>query len=223
MDHYKELSKVTSIIGIAIAAVIGDFCRDWLRDQKVNSGLVLFIAVVFVVIVSQLSKLLINRFLNWAMWLRRLWLSHQFLEGVWIDIVKCQGNPIGFGVITVTGDADSIYFGGQDYFTSVESPGTFQSHAVIINWPIVTYTYSAHRGNKLNPLSSGFCQLRIEENVLGPPNHWTGVFIDLFDGTRHDVEAWKIEDKSTIKNLADPQKRKDTIKDLTLRYFGTSN
>lgn len=214
VNRYKDFATFSSVFSIAIAVVIWDFSRDWLLSRDVSVGLVLAIAVVIVVIIFQIMNLIIERFLNWAGWLRKLWLGNQYIEDIWIDHVKRDVSPYGFGVINVVGEDDSISFGGQDYDLAVEPQRMFHSHNVIINWPIITYIYTVQRTDKIQPHGSGYCEIRINETGSSSPNHWTGVFIDFFDGTRHDLEGWEIEDKSTIKKLNNPKTRKEIVKNL---------
>lgn len=221
VDNYKELVTISSMLGVAFAVIAGGFARDWLYDKGVSNDLVLILVLCFIVALSEISGLIIKRIISWSRVLRTFLLGRQYLEGTWIDMVKCNGNIVGYGLITVSSDLGSIYINGQDYSIAIEPQGTFESHNLIIDWPKITYIYSAQSPGKNNPLIEGISILNIHENIGSTPNHWTGVFVDLFDenNNRFHTEAWKIKDKSVIDKLKTPELREDSLKELIKKYF----
>ena len=214
MNRYKALSTLSSVLGIAIIAAFAKLFTDWLHSKGIPVWLIFALDICLIVVGSQILRVIIDRLIDRAHWIRALWLGEQFVEGIWLQYVRVADQLVGLGIIVVRADGGSIRFSGEDYDVQGKSISTFMSRAVFIDWPLVTFAYTAQRTFKKNPPRTGFSYWSFVENIKGTPKRHKGHFIDEFDGRRHDCEGWLIDNPDLLKRLADSIDRREVVLEL---------
>ena len=148
-----------------------------------------------------------------------MWLGDQSLDGCWFDAILRNGTIVFFTVNWIRTDLPTLRFGGDNYSLDGLPTGGHQTDTVVINWPVISYTSTSQRYKQNNPLTPSYGQLRLEENPAGPPYHWSGLFVDVFEGVFYQFEGWRVEDPLLLKDLCNPEKRSALIPVLAKKYF----
>lgn len=231
MGYYKDIETISSVLSVALAVLAGDYARIWLENIIVSGEgvrgklLVLALVLCIVVVLSQISEIIIKRIINCSKTVRKVLLGRQYLEGTWIDKTQHMKDVVGYGIIEISSDSDSIYINGQSFSKDFRAKGAFTGHTNAIEWPEITFVQSG--GNDSGSVQ-GFKSLHILENNGGVPNHWTGTFSDQLDEDKegmgphlvlYSTEAWKVTDKNIINKLNSPEYREKTLKALINNFF----
>ena len=84
---------------------------------------------------------------------------------------------------------------------------------MVIDWPVVNFTYGTHRRVGSTPLTSGFNHWKVDE-THDRPCRYSGMFTDHFEVIKFEVDGWKVTDEPTLQALKDPKRRRSAILDL---------
>jgi len=217
VSKYNELADLIFILTVLIALFLNDIAHEIIVDNLV----LLLISGFIIAVLSKIFPVLIKSIMYGNKNVRKKLLGKEYLEGKWIDEVRCNNEVIGYGLITVSSNLDSIRIDGEWYDTALNQKlDNFHSEHLQMEWPVITFVHQAHRGDKKEkPSIKGITVITIQVNIDSAPNQWIGYYVDELDSCYNNTVAYKILDRSIIKKLENTNTKKDAIKELIGKNF----
>ena len=219
MDRYNSAKLFFAALGISISVIFAQIATEWIKSKGLDNWLAAISAILIVLSVGKILEIVFNELFERIRWMRKLWLGDQFVEGIWFEVVFKDNVPSYYGLLTIRSDRSGVRIGGQGYDSDGSKLEFFQSNDVSISWPMLTYTYTAHRRSTANPINSGVENIIFEERDSAPPIRLTAVFTDIFTGDSHETEAWKVTDAEICDMISLPASRREAVRRLIGEFF----
>lgn len=214
MKRLKTLKEAISAVGVPVSALVGKQGEEYLANRTLPSPL-RFVLVFLLILVVYIG---IRRAAGWLLTLRslrRLVVRSQFVEGTWMDVVRLRGEVAYVGVLRFSVEEERLRITGENYTVDCVLENSFNSDMVDLDWPVVTFTYSADREVAGNAESQGFSRIRFAERD-GPPCRYKGFYQDT-NGRRADYIGWRITNSDELAAIDDPLKIREVIRAVVKR------
>ncbi len=148
--------------------------------------------------------------------LRKFVLGEQYIEGVWIDRVQSGGGMEFFGLINISPDDEKLCFSVENVDRTGGGSGRLVAKQIQMEWPTIVFK---SEGNSREPkYNEGIVSLQFE-GIQGVPNRFSGGCLDKNLIPPVVIEGWRITDEDMLKDLQDPEKRKQSLQKLIANYF----
>lgn len=220
----KTIKKIQTSMGVAVGVV---FSQELTRLGKAWLVFPGSYAVISLIIIS-ISVLLLNYlgselFSHWR-WLRKKLLGRQYIEGVWFDIMRCDGELLDVGISCMSYDDFNLTYRGQDYNLRTDLWAPFHARMLRLEWPRLTYIYSAQRQGEASAEMLGYGVLDFHVGAKGAPRTHSGQYFPFHAGKTICFESFRLnadKDAELLARLDEPETRKQALITLYNRYSRT--
>lgn len=214
MRRLKAFKEVLSVVGVPLSALAGKEGEAYLATLSLPPALRFGLAVILIIVVYLCIRRSADWVLSWR-WFRR-WIAGRYdVEGTWMDVVRQRGEVIYVGVLRVSVEREQLRITGENYGADGLLQDSFNSEQVALDWPVVTFTYTADRRATGNPESRGFSRIRFAERN-GPPTRYKGFFQDT-SGRRGDYGGWRVARREELARVDDPREIGGIVRGIVAR------
>lgn len=221
MDRYSRIGSLASAVALGTGVVLANASRGFLSSLQLTRWETVALEFLIIAVASVAIRTLLESWLFLAAPLRRLLLGGQFVEGIWIDILRHDSTVVSVGIVQIRASGSSLRYGGENYDLTGRYIGHFRSDMASLSWPGLAFKYSTFDitlGSEApGPFVQGFGEIHFDEATL-PSRRYHGDCIDSLMGKRHALEGWKL-DRADLRLLRDPQERGAAIVALARKYF----
>ncbi len=225
MDAYARISRLPTVVGIALGVALANTLRSWIDGIAHGAGTSLLIQAGVVVLISELSRHLSEHYLYGIRVLREQILRDQYVEGTWVECVTDHSTSTRrFGIITISPVPSGVLLTGENFDSVGDSVSTFCSDIVSITWPKLAYTYTEFESRRStheigNQDQAGRGDL-LFDLIRSAPQRFTGHFEETTHGRRYEMQAWRVNRKNNLlADLNSPQLRRDAVCALIASHF----
>ena len=211
MDRLEKISQVTQTLSLATSAVVGQQVSSWMERQKAFPAWLPPLAALLIVVVGlHVLQALLETLFSSLKPLRRLLLGNQFIEGIWFDLSQADGRPIVVGIARIMLAGSTVRFYGDDFSVDGTRQGHYMSDYASLEWPKLKYKYTYHVSGTRQLSNQGFGEAQFLARG-GPPQQYVGFHFDILEGQRVTYEGWRIEDRSILDKLDNPNTRRKVV------------
>lgn len=212
MIRLARISSVATGLGVTAGILASRATAKWFEDQNVREVIILASSVVIVAVLAQLFRIVITYVILNFRFTRRLILGRQYIEGIWIDLMEENGNPVSLGLTRINIIDGELKINGDDYDTEGMHTGYYSWEFFKYDWPRINYVYSYHRSDDNEVIRLGYGEILFDD-IGGTPFRYTGHYIDLKKGEQSRFEGWKLKDRNQMKKLNTPAGREAVVRD----------
>lgn len=217
----KKLEKFYRITNIGIVSVLLIFegkVRDLIHAPEVV-GYVATIAIL--IMLFKLLEWVIELFVERTIWLRRLILGDEYLEGVWCDKITID-DKFCYAILTITLDNEMYYINGSQFYIDGTLQHTWNTLASKYDDHIIRFLYHSTYYDNSDDDPYGYCIYCFEKkNLHHFPTTYNGKYKDIGkDQIERPFVGYKILRKDILKKLKAPEKHIETFREIVQFYFG---
>ena len=219
MNAYRRVHRLFDLISIGIAAAVAKLISDWITQISLGQEpkwVIVALTIIFVVLISELGSFLLKLIYVRLRFLRRLLLSGQFVEGVWIEFVTFDQEVKLTGLVQIDVDGYDLRLHGLSYNLDLDIEYHFWSRPdmLTVQWPVMRYAYEKR------PLHGGTLQFQGVTHLTfnpsnGRPQSYTGAYMDLGSGQLTGLEGMLVTDEQELQLL----KQHDKIPQILEKYL----
>lgn len=156
--------------------------------------------------------------------IRKKLIGQQYIEGTWFDIMKLDGQPMDIGISTFEYVDYEIRYKGQDYNLAKGSWAPYHTKMVKLEWPRLTYIYTAQRQDAKTVEMTGYGVLDFHVGTKGPPTTHSGQYLALQSSERISFESFRLNEKkdsNVLAKLVEPTTKRQALFALFEKYGST--
>jgi hypothetical protein len=213
LDMIKTIIRYTlNSAAVLIVGVIQSYFLI-IPNQKELSAL--FLAMLLLIL-SEIVFRLLQFIIDNSRIIRRLILTNQYFEGVWLDRVEFGNNFIQYGIIEISYNKGVYHVLGQSYSPEGKPLGNWESSA---SWASNKKLRYIHKSNFESPLIQDFDGItEIFFLCAGStyPNTYNGTYIDICPNPHKNRFIGERINKLDFKKLKTVDGRTNFIKDKHL-------
>jgi len=155
-------------------------------------------ALVFALVWSLIQ--LLQEILPWLVqnnvWLRRMLLRKDFIEGTWKDVVRrdCDELNATGGIVQITYSDGGLKVSGETFDAAGNPIGNFNSLVTHYDKGELVYCFSKYVSRSgERPVSPGYCLYRFSTALGQPrPHSFYGYFFKEDDNAMYRVDCWRL-------------------------------
>lgn len=141
-------------------------------------------------------------------WLRRIVLGKQYIEGVWVDVVRAQGQEAWYGLCWIEPSGLSIRYYGCNHNQHGAPIGTFIADLLTFDWPRLSFKY--HNSDDSTVETEGFGEFIFEPGYKERTVCYKGFVIDR-NGNTSSVFGRKVVEPSLCQAFSDIRSRREAL------------
>jgi hypothetical protein len=167
--------------------------------------------------VMHVFELVITRIFDHSIWMRRMILGDEYIEGVWIDRVIDQD---AFGVISIHVRDGALSMTGEQFRRDGRITATWDDYVANFSGNTLRAIYEAPQFREGSPSEVHGFSTYVFHGVPGKaPTYYSGLFADAsHEGRRCQLQGFKVTDAKTLTELANPQQRGAALKRLQHQF-----
>lgn len=218
----KKLDRIVSWFQTAVTVALGiisvqvvEFLKDFVTISEIE--LVLAYIVVAILVVKGLET-----FIKWAIsnsvWLRRIIMGKQFIEGYWIDkLVDVENEEIiSIGILKITYQDGMLHSSGSGYSPNYDNFGSFKTYISKYDDFKLNYGYVSLMPFTPNIEVYGHGQYLFDQGNKYPVR-FNGFMQDSHFRNKILLNGRKILDESILVNLDDDEVRANLVKEYSVK------
>jgi hypothetical protein len=221
VHNYERFLEWVRILALFSAIFIADLIIKSLEHTKVPFAGAAALTGLLAIAAMHVIELLVTTTFDRAIWLRRVILGDEYIEGVWFDTVVGQGL---YGLITIHIRDGKITTTGEQFDRTGRITATWEDYVVTFEGRTLRGIYRAPQFREGGPSEVYGFSTYIFSGLPGKaPNSYSGFFADSsVEARKCQLKGLKITNKQILTKLADPVARRSCLSSL-MATFGVES
>lgn len=198
MDRTKKLQENIKLASSSGAVAAGQYAALRFTELEASNylpaWLPLVIALILTAVLQQLLEYLLGSILENSRPVRKLFLQRQYIEGLWVDIMRAGNQIVNIGYSTISYSDGQYQFSGEDFEIDSGVRGHYRIDLVAYEWPVLKYTFVYTTSTDE---SSGYGEAQFSDTESTPPK-FNGFCIIFKTGSRFTFESFRVIDRKLI-------------------------